>query len=67
VSAYTATCDDCGAPFNPHNITRLCAECKLIAHHERYGWHADLCTRAEGLVNVITVLGGNVICEWPGL
>ena len=28
-------CAQCGATLNPHNITRMCAECKLIARNER--------------------------------
>lgn len=35
-------CDDCGAQLNAHNITRLCAECKTIARHERCGWRGSL-------------------------
>ena len=28
-------CVGCGAPLHPHNLTRLCAECKLVARNQR--------------------------------
>jgi hypothetical protein len=31
----TGECEICGAPLGAHNITRLCAECKLVARNRR--------------------------------
>jgi hypothetical protein len=30
-----AQCGECGEPLNRHNITGLCAECKLVARNAR--------------------------------
>jgi len=31
----TGECEICAAPLGAHNITRLCAECKLVARNRR--------------------------------
>ena len=58
-------CAGCGAPLHCHNLTRLCAECKLVARNRRLtGQPADttnLVTYRQAITNVATVLGGRVI------
>lgn len=62
-------CAGCDAPLQPHNITRLCAECKRIARNRRLSGHpadtADPVTHDEALANIIAVLGGRIIWETP--
>jgi hypothetical protein len=59
-------CAGCGAELQPHNITALCAECKLIARNARMSGKtppADTVTPAEALTNAAAVLGGRIISE----
>ncbi|BBY01041.1 hypothetical protein [Mycobacterium seoulense] len=60
-------CVGCGAPLHAHNLTKLCAECKLIARNRRLsGQPADTAnpvTHTEAVANVTTVLGGRIIHE----
>jgi len=52
-------CIDCSAPLHPHNLTRLCAECKLIARNERAGHPSqrETVTEAEAISNIVAILG----------
>ena len=62
-------CEKCGAPLRAHNITRLCAECKLISRHKRmsvtYGDTGQV-TLAQAVANIVAILGGRVISERDG-
>jgi hypothetical protein len=58
-------CTGCTAPLHTHNITGLCAECKLCARNERLSGKpadtADPVNRAEAIANITAVLGGRII------
>lgn len=59
-------CTLCDAPLGAHNITGLCAECKLIARNRRMSaTHDDTeqVTLEEAVANIIAILGGRVISE----
>jgi hypothetical protein len=62
-------CTGCAAPLHRHNLTRLCAECKLIARNRRLSGQpadtADPVTYAEAIATVAAVLGAHIIytCE----
>lgn len=55
----TATCDQCGATLNRHNVTGLCAECKLIARNARLSGQpaepAEPITLADAIANFAAV------------
>jgi hypothetical protein len=54
-------CTECPAPLHAHNLTGLCAECKLVARNRRMsGQPADGCdpvTEAEALSTLADILG----------
>jgi hypothetical protein len=60
-------CVACGAGLHPHNLTRLCSECKLIARNRRLtGQPADTTDpvpHGRAITTVLTVLGGRIIHE----
>ncbi|HTY35129.1 hypothetical protein [Mycobacterium sp.] len=60
-------CAGCCARLHPHNITRLCAECKHIARHRRCtGQPADTTdpvTHDQAIATTVAVLGGRIISE----
>ncbi len=60
-------CAGCNAPLHPHNITRLCAECKLIARNRRLSRQpadtAEPVTHTPAIANIIAILGGRIIHE----
>jgi hypothetical protein len=63
----STTCARCGAGLQPHNLTGLCSECKLVTRNQRLtGKPADAgapVTRAEAIANIEAVLGGRIISE----
>jgi endogenous inhibitor of DNA gyrase (YacG/DUF329 family) len=58
-------CDRCGAPLNRHNITRLCAQCKLIDRNQRLSGQpadtADPVTYDQAIANIAAALGGRIV------
>ena len=59
-------CDICSAKLGPHNLTGLCAECKLITRNKRMSPTYDdsgQITYAEAIQNITTILGGRIITE----
>jgi hypothetical protein len=60
-------CAGCDATLHAHNLTRLCAECKLIACNRRItGQPADIAdpvAHDEAVANVTKILGGRIIYE----
>ena len=58
-------CVGCGAPLHPHNLTRLCAECKLVARNQRLTGQpvgiSEPITEAQALANVAEALGAHPI------
>ncbi len=60
-------CAGCNAPLHAHNLTRLCAECKLIARNRRLSGQptdtADPVTHDQALANITAILGGRIIHE----
>jgi hypothetical protein len=53
-------CTECAAPLHAHNLTGLCAECKLIARNERLSGKAantDQVTEAQAIANIAEALG----------
>jgi hypothetical protein len=58
-------CDMCGAPLRPHNLTRLCAECKLVARNQRLTVQpvgiSESVTEAQALANLAEALGAHPI------
>jgi hypothetical protein len=61
-------CADCGAKLKAHNVTGLCAECKLIARNRRLtGQPADISDPVsydDAILNLATILGVRTI--WTG-
>jgi hypothetical protein len=60
-SGIATECTQCGAPLQPHNLTGLCAECKLIARNRRLSGRpadvSDPVTKADAIANATAVLG----------
>ena len=61
-------CAGCAAPLHRHNLTGLCAECKLVARNRRLtGQPADTAaepvTYDEAITNITRILGGRIISE----
>ena len=60
-------CVGCGAPLHAHNLTRLCAECKLIARNRRLTGAppdtTDPVTYQQAVATITAVLGGRIISE----
>jgi hypothetical protein len=60
-------CVGCGARLGAHNITRLCAECKLVARNRRLsGQGADVAnpvTCDAAIANITTILGGRILAD----
>ena len=60
-------CAGCGAPLHPHNLTRLCSECKLIARNRRLTGQpadtADPVTPDQAIANAAAFLGARTIHE----
>jgi hypothetical protein len=58
-------CVGCSAPLRAHNITRLCAECKLVARNRRLaGQPADTAnpvTYDDAIANITRILGGRIL------
>ena len=58
-------CVGCSAPLHPHNLTRLCAECKLVARNQRLTGQpvgiSESVTEAPALANVAEALGAHPI------
>ncbi len=67
MTGIPTTCQVCNAPLEPRNITRLCAECKLVFRNERLsGQPADTAEPvilADAIQNVAAVLGGRLISD----
>ena len=60
------TCRDCATPLDLHNITGLCAECKLVARNKRLGFDdTGQVSRAEAITNVTAILGGRPVVARP--
>ena len=66
-TAHPRYCAGCNAALNPHNITRLCAECKLVARNRRLtGQPVDTTepvSHREAIAAVTAILGGRIITE----
>jgi hypothetical protein len=64
-AAIPAACAGCAAPLGPHNITGLCAECKLIARNDRLsGQPADTAapvTYDQARTNLAAILGARFL------
>jgi hypothetical protein len=60
-------CAGCAAQLHAHNLTRLCAECKLVARNRRLsGQPADTTasvTPEQAVATITAVLGGRIIHE----
>lgn len=60
-------CAGCAAPLHPHHLTRLCAECKLIARNRRLtGQPADTTepvTHDQAIKNIATIIRCHIIHE----
>jgi hypothetical protein len=58
-------CAGCATPLHPHNLTALCAECKLVARNRRLSRHpadlSDPVTLADAITNATKVLGAHII------
>jgi hypothetical protein len=65
--AVPAECVGCGASLQPHNLTRVCAECKLIARNCRLaGQHPDSTdpvTYDQAITNITTILSAHIISK----
>lgn len=63
----TAHCVGCNAALNPHNITRLCAECKLVARNRRLtGQPADTTepvSHRKAIATVTAILNARPVGE----
>jgi hypothetical protein len=66
-SGIATECTQCGASLEPHNLTGLCAQCKLIARNRRLSDRpadvSDPVTKADAIADVTVVLGGRIIWE----
>jgi hypothetical protein len=65
-ASIPTACESCGAPLHAHNLTGLCAECKLIARSKRMSPSYDDTGQVscdEAIANVTTFLGGRIIFE----
>jgi hypothetical protein len=64
ITGIPTRCKQCGAELDPHNITGLCHECKLIARNARLsGRPADYgepVTKHEAIDNIFDILGVHV-------
>ena len=60
-------CAGCAAALHAHNLTRLCAECKLIARNWRLSGAppdtTDPVTYQQAVATITAVLGGRIIHE----
>ena len=58
-------CVGCSTPLHPHNLTRLCAECKLVARNQRLTSQpvgiSEPVTGAQPLANLAETLGAHPI------
>lgn len=63
-------CAECGGPLQPHNLTRLCAECKLAARNRRITGQppdtAEPVSHDQAITNVQQILGGRIISPIDG-
>ncbi|WP_375489678.1 hypothetical protein [uncultured Mycobacterium sp.] len=52
-------CTQCAATLGAHNLTGLCAECKLIARNTRAGHPSqhETVTKTRALANLAAILG----------
>jgi hypothetical protein len=64
-AGISTECVRCGAALHCHNLTRLCAECKLVARNRRLTGQpadtADPVAYHDAIANITTVLGGRII------
>jgi hypothetical protein len=60
-------CAGCAAPLHPHNLTRLCAECKLLARNRRLTVQptdtTNPVTHDQAIATISAILGGRIISE----
>jgi hypothetical protein len=60
-------CTQCSAPLHAHNLTGLCAECKLIARNARLGGprqdDAEAVTLDQALANLAAIFEGSRVYE----
>jgi hypothetical protein len=65
MTGIRTTCQECGAPLKPRNITGLCTACKLIARNERLSGQrsdtAEPVSHADAIQNVTAILGGRPV------
>jgi hypothetical protein len=65
--AIPTECVGCGAELHAHNLTRLCAECKLIARNRQLAdQSADTTnpvTYHQAITNITAILGGHIISK----
>jgi hypothetical protein len=65
--AIPTECARCGAELHAHNLTRLCAECKLIARNRQLpDQSADTTnpvTYDRAITNITAILGGHIISK----
>jgi hypothetical protein len=57
-------CASCGTRLHAHNVTGLCAECKLIARRRRLGQPTDTSdpvSHEDALTNLTTILRATII------
>jgi hypothetical protein len=66
-----ADCAGCGAQLQPHNLTRLCAECKLTARNRRLSGQppdtTDPVSYKQALTTLTTLLGARIITTGTAL
>ena len=51
-------CTGCAAELDPHNLIRLCAECRHIERDRRRGFTADEVPLDQARANFMAVFGG---------
>ena len=61
-------CAGCATELHAHNLTRLCAECKLVARNHRLSGQpadttASVTPEQAGIAALTAVLGGRIIHE----
>jgi hypothetical protein len=53
-------CEVCSAVLNPHNITGLCAECKLVARNERLSGKSEKSGEPVILADAIAIVAAEL-------